>query len=109
MEVGHGGVDSGGEEREEFLEVSEERRIIEGPLAGGVGIPAGERERIGEGEPVAVNFEVGAAVGRDEEEFDGGGHEGSPPRAADLVEVGGWGFRHCGGGAGFWFGASQQT
>lgn len=49
VEVGHGGVHSGGEEREEFLEVSEERRVIEGPLAGGVGVPSGEGEGVGEG------------------------------------------------------------
>lgn len=90
MEVGDGRIDSGGEEGEEFLEVGEERGVIEGPLAGGVGVPAGEGEGMREGEPVAVDLEIGAVVGRDEEEFDGGGDEGRPPHTAAV----GWGFRH---------------
>lgn len=90
MEVGHGGVQSCGEDREEFLEVGEERRVIEGPLAGSVGVPAGEGERMGEGEPVAVDLEIGAVVGGDEKDFHGGSHEGRPPHTSGV----GWGFRH---------------
>lgn len=102
MEVGHGRVHSGGEEREEFLEVSEERRVIESPLAGGVGVPPREGKGMSEGEPVAVDFEIGAAVGGDQEEFHGGGHEGRPPHAADLVAIVSWEFRHWGAAVGFW-------
>lgn len=49
VEVGHSRVHSGSKEREEFLEVSEERGVIEGPLAGGVGVPSGEGEGVGKG------------------------------------------------------------
>lgn len=101
MEVGHGGIDYGGEEGEEFLEVGEERGVIEGPLAGGVGVPAGEGEGMSEGEPVAVDFEVSAAVGWDQEELHGGGDERRPPHAV------GRGFRSHRGGGGWAFGLSE--
>lgn len=48
VEVGHGGVHYGGEDREEFLEVSEERRVIKSPLAGRVGVPSGKGEGMSE-------------------------------------------------------------
>lgn len=40
------GVDERGEEGEEALEVGEEGRVVEGPLAGLVEVPFGERERV---------------------------------------------------------------
>lgn len=49
VEIGHDRIHSGGEKREELLEVSEERGVIEGPLAGGVGVPSGEGEGVSEG------------------------------------------------------------
>lgn len=54
--------------------MGEEWRVVECPLAGGVGVPPGEWEGVGEGQPVTVDFEIGAAVGGDQEEFHGGGH-----------------------------------
>lgn len=80
MEVDDGGVDKGGELREEELEEGEEGRVVESPRAGGIGVPLPEREGMGNGEPIAVDFEVGAPVGRDEKEFDGGGDEGEPEK-----------------------------
>lgn len=65
MEVSHGGVHKGSEEREEFLEVSEERWVVECPWAGGVGIPAGEGKRVSESQPVTMDLEVCAPVGGD--------------------------------------------
>lgn len=62
MEVNNGGIDNGGERREKKLEIGEERRVVEGPWAGGVGVPVRERERVGGGEPIAVNFEICAVV-----------------------------------------------
>ena len=85
MEVDDGGVDEFGEEREESLEVGEEWRVIEGPWACLVGVPVGERERVGEGEPVAVDLEVGAVVGGDEEEFYAGGDEREPGEIGDGI------------------------
>lgn len=73
MEVDDDRVDGAGRVGQEELEEGEEGRVIEGPGAGLVGVPAGEREGVGEGEPVAVDLEVGAAVGGDQEELDAGG------------------------------------
>lgn len=42
------GVDEVGEEGEEAFEVGEERRVIEGPWAGFVEVPLGERKGMGE-------------------------------------------------------------
>lgn len=58
--------------------MGEEGRVVESPWAGVVGVPVGEREGVGEGEPVTVDLEIGAVVGRDEEELDAGGHGGVP-------------------------------
>jgi hypothetical protein len=69
LEVNDLGVDEVGEDGEEALEVGEERRVIEGPGTGLVGVPLGEREGVCESEPVAVDFEVSAVVGGDEEEL----------------------------------------
>lgn len=77
-EVDDGGVEEAGGGGEEELEVGEEGGIVECPWAGGVEVPEGEGEGGGEGEPVAVDFEVGAAIGGDEEELYAGGDAGEP-------------------------------
>ena len=41
-----------------MLKVGKEGRVVEGPGAGLVGVPLGEREGVGESEPVAVDLEV---------------------------------------------------
>lgn len=66
------------EDREESLEVGEEGRVIEGPRAGFVGVPEGEREGMGNGEPVAVNFEICASIGRYKKELYAGGDACKP-------------------------------
>lgn len=83
MEVDDGRVDDAGGVREEDLEEGKEGRVIEGPEAGLVGVPAGEGERAGEGEPVAVDLEVGAAVGGDQKELEAGGDGYVPPELGD--------------------------
>lgn len=97
VEVDDCGVEEGGKEGEKALEVGEEGRVVESPWTGLVGVPEGEREGVSEGEPVAVDLEVGAAVGGDEEELDGGGDEEEPGevgngvgRVCDLVFWGLW-------------------
>lgn len=90
VEVYDGGVYKGGEEREEVLEVGEEGRVVEGPWACHVGVPVGEREGVGEGEPVTVDLEVCAVVGWDEEELDAGGHSKVPGEIRDRGGFG-WG------------------
>lgn len=77
-EINDGGVDEAGKGGEEELKVSEEGGVVEGPRAGGVKVPEGEREGGGEGEPVAVDFKVGAAIGGDEEELYAGGYASKP-------------------------------
>lgn len=72
------GVDEVGENSEEALEVGKERRVIEGPGAGLVGVPLGEREGVGESEPMTVDLEVRAVVGGDEEELYAGGCSKEP-------------------------------
>ena len=69
LEVNDLGVNEVSENGEEAFEVGEERRIVEGPRAGFVEVPLGERERVSESKPVAVDFEVSAVVGGDEEEL----------------------------------------
>lgn len=49
--------------------MGKEGRVVEGPWAGVVGVPVGEREGVGEGEPVTVDLEIGAVVGGDEEKL----------------------------------------
>ncbi|XP_059442061.1 putative cysteine-rich receptor-like protein kinase 9 [Corylus avellana] len=51
------GVDEVGENGENVLEVGEEGRVVEGPGAGLVAVPFGEREGVGESEPMAVDLE----------------------------------------------------
>lgn len=94
MEVDDARVGDAGGVREEELEEGEEGRVIEGPGAGLVGVPAGEGEGAGEGEPVAVDLEVGAAVGRDQEELEAGGDGYVPPELGDGRRRG---IRHGGG------------
>lgn len=69
LEVNDLGVNEVSENGEEAFEVGEERRIVKGPRAGFVEVPLGERERVSESKPVAVDFEVSAVVGGDEEEL----------------------------------------
>lgn len=60
-------AEGGGREGEDALEVGKERGVVEGAAGGRrVGVPAGEGKSGGEGEPVAVHLEVGAAVRRDQ-------------------------------------------
>lgn len=65
MKIHDLGIEETSEEGEEALEVGEERRVVERPLAGLVEVPFGERERVRDREPVAVDLEVGASVRRD--------------------------------------------
>ncbi|KAE8057249.1 hypothetical protein FH972_013955 [Carpinus fangiana] len=53
------------EEGEENYE-GKEGRVVEGPGPGLVGVPLGEREGVGESEPVAVDLEVCAMVEGDD-------------------------------------------
>ena len=69
LEVNDLGVNEVSENGEEAFEVGEERRIVEGPRAGFVEVPLRERERVSESKPVAMDFEVSAVVGGDEEEL----------------------------------------
>lgn len=69
LEVNDLGVNEVSENGEEAFEVGEERRIVKGPRAGFVEVPLGERERVSESKPVAMDFEVSAVVGGDEEEL----------------------------------------
>lgn len=69
LKVNDLGVNEVSENGEEAFEVCEERRIVKGPGAGFVEVPLGERERVSESKPVAVDFEVSAAVGGDEEKL----------------------------------------
>jgi hypothetical protein len=78
LEVNDLGVDEVGENGESALEVGEEGRVVEGPGAGLVGVPLGEREGVGESKPVAVDLEVSAMVGGDEEELHAGGYPEEP-------------------------------
>lgn len=94
VEVDDDGVDGAGGEGEEELEEGEEGRVVEGPGAGLVGVPTGDGEGVGQGEPVAVDLEVGAPVGGDQEELDAGGN-GRVPQ-----ELGGRRRRHGGGEVG---------
>lgn len=75
-----GCVDERRGEGEEAGEVGEEGRVVERPLGGGVGVPLPRGERVREGEPVAVDVEVGGAVGGDEEELDAGRNGKGPGR-----------------------------
>lgn len=95
MEVDDERVDEAGGVREEELEEGEEGRVIEGPGAGLVGVPAGEGEGVGEGEPVAVDLEVGALVGGHQEELEAGGDGHVPPELGDGRRR--RGIRHGGG------------
>ena len=79
MEVDHLWVDEISEEGEEALEVGKEGRVVKSPEAGLVEVPLREREGVGYGEPVAVDLEVCASVGWDQEEFDAGGCGEEPP------------------------------
>lgn len=72
------GVNKIGENGESALEVGEEGRVVEGPGAGLVGVPLREREGVGESEPVAVNLEICAMVGGDEEKLYAGGYPEEP-------------------------------
>lgn len=81
MEVDDDGVDGAGGVREEELEEGEEGRVVEGPGAGLIGVPAGDGEGVGEGEPVAVDLEVCAAIGGDQEELEAGGNGHVPQEA----------------------------
>lgn len=49
-------------DREEALEVCEEGRVIERPLTGFIKVPLTERKRVGNGQPVAMDFQVCAVV-----------------------------------------------
>ena len=69
LKVNDLGVNEVSENGEEAFEVGEERRIVEGPRAGFVEVPLRERERVSESKPVAMDFEVSAVVGGDEEEL----------------------------------------
>lgn len=69
LEVNDLGVNEVSENGEEAFEVGEERRIVKGPRAGFVEVPLRERERVSESKPVAMDFEVSAVVGGDEEEL----------------------------------------
>lgn len=51
-------VHEGGKEGEKPLEEGEEWGVVEGPGAGLIGIPLGEREGAGQSEPMAVDFEI---------------------------------------------------
>lgn len=81
VDVDDFGVDDVGEGRQEALEESEERRIIESPFrrclrvvkgvrsdARGdkrlthVEVPLPERQRVGDGEPVSVHLKIGGAT-----------------------------------------------
>lgn len=77
-ERGDGRVEKGGGEREEVGEVSEERRVVEGPNGGGVEVPLADWERGGQGQPMAVYLEIRAPVGRNQQEFDACG-DGEDP------------------------------
>lgn len=60
--------------------------------------PSRQRERVGEGQPVAVHFKVGGPVGGQEEDFDGGAdhqdvpgadpHCGTPGRGSEALMEG---------------------
>lgn len=78
MKINDGAVDVRCEQREKELEVGEERGVIEGPFTGGVGVPLRKRERVGCRKPIAMDFEIGAVVRWDKEEFDCKGNEGEP-------------------------------
>lgn len=78
MKINDGGVYVRCEKREKEFKVGEERGVIKGPFTGGVGVPLRKRESVGCGEPIAMDFEIGAVVRWDEEEFDGSGNEGEP-------------------------------
>ena len=69
LKVNDLGVNEVSENGEEAFEVGEERRIVKGPRAGFVEVPLRERERVSESKPVAMDFEVSAVVGGDEEEL----------------------------------------
>ena len=48
---------------EEAFEVSKEGRVIKGPLTRLIGVPLTERKRVGNGQPVAMDFQVCAVIG----------------------------------------------
>lgn len=71
-------IDDCGGNREEELEVGEERGVVEGPGAGGVDVPLRDGEGGGEGEPVAVHLKVRAAVGGGQKDLHAGGGAPEP-------------------------------
>lgn len=61
---------------EGVLKPGKKRGVVEGPRRrgnGGVGIPEGKRERVGDSEPIAVDFKICGSVGGYERNFEGCG------------------------------------
>lgn len=81
------GIEETSEEGEEALEVGEERRVVERPLAGLVEVPFGERERVRDRQPVTVDLEVGTSVRRDKEELHCGRCGEEPEEEVSPVAV----------------------
>lgn len=63
VDAQHGAVDEAGDVGEDPLEVGEEGRVVEGPLGGALEVPLAEGQAVGDGEPVAVDLEVGGLAG----------------------------------------------
>lgn len=60
----HGRVDKLGGLGEKPLEVGEKGRVVEGPFRRLLVVPLPGREAVGDGQPVAVDFEVGRLTTR---------------------------------------------
>ena len=104
----HAGVREPREEREEPLEVREERGVIQRPLARRVDVPLAHGKRARDREPVPVHLEVRGAVARHERELDGGDQRERAERRRGDHRGDAAGRRGRGGGVAEGFGANEK-